>query len=115
MMKVIEAPSLEMWEEVASQCEWATFYHSPLWSKVLTETYSHYLISAKGFLFDDGSKALLPLIGYKRGSFLKKRVRLKSIGKGSYGGLVATGNWNEDKNEQVYNWLKSSGASIYID
>jgi len=114
-MKVIENPSMEFWEEVVTRCEGATFYHSPLWSKLLAETYSHYKVLAKGFLFDDGSKAFLPLLGYKRGSFFKKTTRLKSMGFGSYGGLVATGNWNEDKNEQVYNWLKSSGASIYID
>ena len=115
MMKVIENPSLELWEEVVSQCEGATFYHSPLWSKALVETYTHYRISTKAFLFDDGSKAMLPLVGYKRGRFLKKKIRMKSMGKGSYGGLVATGDWNDDKNEQVFSWLKSSGASIYID
>jgi len=115
MMKVLEDPSLEMWEGVASHCEGATFYHSPLWSKALVETYPHYVSSPKGFLFDDGSKALLPLLSFNKRSFLKKKIRYKSMGFGSYGGLVSTGSWSEEKNEQIYNWLKASGASIYID
>jgi hypothetical protein len=115
MMKVIENPSIEFWEKVATQCEGATFYHSPLWSKVLTETYSHYKILSKGFLFDDGSKAILPLLGYKRGSFFKKTTRLKSMGFGSYGGLVASGNWSDEKSEQVFSWLQERSASVYVD
>ena len=115
MMKVIEDPSLEMWEEVAGQCEWATFYHSPLWSKVLTETYSHYMVLTKGFLFDDGTKALLPLVGYKRKSFFRKTTRLKSMGFGSYGGLVASGSWSDEKSEQVFSWFKSRNARVYVD
>ena len=114
-MKVLENPSMEFWEEVVTRCEGATFYHSPLWSKVLAETYSHYTISTKGFVFDDGSKALLPLLGYKRGSFLKKTTRLKSMGFGSYGGLVASGSWSDEKNEQVFTWLQSKSASVYVD
>jgi len=114
-MEVIERPSLKFWEEVASQSEYATFYHTPLWSKILVETYPHYEISTKAFFFDDGTKVLLPLLRSRKEGFFKKRQRLKSLAFGFYGGPVYVGSWSEEKSEELYSCFKSRRISLHIE
>ncbi|MEI6126542.1 MAG: peptidoglycan bridge formation glycyltransferase FemA/FemB family protein [Pseudomonadota bacterium] len=113
-MEIIETPSAEFWEDVVSQGPCATFYHTPLWSKALAETYPELAVSAKGFIFEDGTRAMMPLLCSRHG-FFKKKLRYKSLGFGSYGGPAYAGTWDAAKNEALYRYFKSKKASLHVD
>jgi len=114
-MEVIGNPSIEFWEEVVSKCECATFYHTYLWSKVLAEAYPIYEVCPKGFIFDDGTKALIPILRSKSKGFFKQRHRLKSLPFGFYGGPIYTGSWSDEKNKELYSYFNSRKISFHIE
>ena len=105
---------MAFWEDVASQSRCATFYHTPLWVKTLAEAYPEFEAASKGFIFEDGTRAIIPLLCSRHG-LLKKKLRYKSLGFGSYGGPAHVGTWDAAKNEALYRYFKSKKVSLHID
>jgi len=68
-MRVIERVDSSFWEEVARACPHATFFHTPYWSELMSSTFS-YVDITKGFVFDDGTRAVFPLM-CRKGSLSK--------------------------------------------
>jgi hypothetical protein len=83
--KVFDQISPEEWQDVADRCEYATFFHTPLWFKVFEKTYPGAAIATKKFSFDNGKIIFFPLIEQKTIRGLKKYM---SAPAGCYGGWI---------------------------
>jgi len=113
-MQIIERPTLEFWNDVVTRSSAATFYHTPLWVETLAQSYPEYEAAPRGFVFDDGTRALLPMLCSRHG-FLKKKLRYKALGFGSYGGPVHTGTWDAEKSEALFGHFQKKKVSLHID
>lgn len=113
-MEIIEQPTREFWQEVVSSSSAATFYHTPLWVHTLARSYPEYEAAPRGFVFDDGTRALLPMLCSRHG-FLKKKLRYKALGFGSYGGPVHTGTWDAEKSESLFGYFQKKKVSLHLD
>lgn len=113
-IEVIENPTRSFWSRIAAESPLATPYHAPLWSEALVRTYRKYEIATVGFLFEDGTQALIPMLRSRRGLFARKR-RYKSFGFGSYGGPLYTGTWDDVKTDAVFSFFKERKASFHFD
>lgn len=113
-MEILENPPRAFWEDVARQSQAATPYHALLWPESLAAEYPDYQVAAIGCVFDDGTRALLPMLRSARG-FLKRTVRYKSFGFGSYGGPIYTGSWDEEKAEALFSFFRDRTVSLHLD
>ena len=112
--EVIENPPRSFWDQVAAESSLATPYHAPLWAEALVRAYRKYEIATIGFLFEDGTQAIIPMLSSARGLFVRRR-RYKSFGFGSYGGPIYTGTWDEEKTEAVFSFFKNRKARLHFD
>ena len=96
-----EKPSIELWEEVARECEYATFFHTPAWARIIEKSLPKYRISTKVYVFEDGISAILPLMTsgrvYKKTSY--------SMAPGVYGGPIAGGELNPERIRGIFSDL----------
>ncbi|MBN1830532.1 MAG: GNAT family N-acetyltransferase [Deltaproteobacteria bacterium] len=89
-MKVIETIERDFWEEIARNCPYATFFHTPYWSDLMAKTFS-YLDMTKGFLFDNGTSAVFPFMREKS-SALRRALGWDNYISGAaytYGGPIS--------------------------
>jgi CelD/BcsL family acetyltransferase involved in cellulose biosynthesis len=78
----------EAWWEVAAACPEATFFHTPLWSRLVTAAFPGWRDASMGFTVRGGQRAVLPMVEAARpmrGLFRE----LVSTFAGCYGGLIA--------------------------
>lgn len=102
-MEVIESSGSEFWENIVSKCEYATFFHTPKWSEILEKTYPHFRVATKLFLFDDGARAVLPLIESKE---LKGILRsCYSMPFTLYGGAISDKSIDKQKVDTIFELL----------
>lgn len=114
-MQITAWPDIPFWEELAAAHPAATFFHSPLWHEIVTGAYPGYDTATLGFAFDDGSRAVLPMIRTKRAGLLRGKARLKSSVFGGYGGILAEPGVAADRQEDMYRHLASQRATIALD
>ena len=112
-MKVIENPNIELWEDIVDNCEYATFFHTPTWAKILEETYPHYRIATKLFIFNDGTRVILPLMK----SRWHKRVShsYTSMPFGLYGGIASDSEVDDQKNEEIFRYISKLNVFINVE
>ena len=70
-MKIKIWPDVPFWDELVKKSPESTFFHTHLWHEIVAETYRDYSIATRGFEFDDGTRAIFPLIQTKAGGMLK--------------------------------------------
>lgn len=105
-MKVVHNVNIKEWQEVVERCEYATFFHTPVWSKNFIKTYPRFKIATKKFIFNDGKKIILPLVAttaYK-GLF---NIYYSSIG-GVYGGWISDQNLSEKQINLIIKWINKN-------
>ena len=61
-MQIKKWPDVAFWQELVSASPASMFYHTPLWHDIVTAAYPDYAVATTGFIFDDGSRALVPFI-----------------------------------------------------
>jgi hypothetical protein len=113
-MKIKNFPDVNSWEQVALTSPETTFFHTPLWHKIVVKTYKHYRIATKEFTFDDGTRALIPFIQTKKGGLFKGKERLKSSVFNMYGGIISDKTLSTVQQNQIFNYLISLKANISI-
>ena len=113
-MKIKNFPDVNSWEQVALQSSEATFFHTPLWHKIVVKTYKHYRIATKEFTFDDGTRALIPFIQTTKGGLFKRKERLKSSVFNMYGGIISDTKLSTVQQDQIFDYLISLKANITI-
>ena len=105
-MKIIDNISKELWDEIISESDHATFFHSHTWANIISKSMPHHKVKTKCFIFDDGTKAILPLI------LLKQRLKgfvksYYSVVPGVYGGLISNNQLlDQDKINRIFDSLK---------
>lgn len=112
-MKVFDKVNFDEWGEVANKCEYATFFHTPTWSKVFTETYPEMTIAAKKFVLNDGTRVFLPLIKTKvmRGLFSSYISNIAGV----YGGVISEREIKDQEINEIFDSLiKGHIASISV-
>lgn len=114
-MEINQWPDVPSWAALVKEHAEATFFHTPLWHDIIVKTYPKYSIATREFTFDDGSKAVIPLIATRAGDFFKTKTRLKSSVFGTYGGIIAKGQLSRKHQGQLYDLLRNSKASISIN
>ncbi|MFZ5919798.1 MAG: GNAT family N-acetyltransferase [Chloroflexota bacterium] len=76
-----------LWQEIVERSPSATFYHTPAWAKILTQTYPTWENATFMMEFEDGNLAVFPLL--RRYLFnIKAFPWFESMVPGAYGGPV---------------------------
>ena len=110
-MKLIERPSTELWDQVVSRSEYATFFHTSTWARIVVETYPHFCIATKGFVLDDGTVAIVPLVGaVERNGFFEW---FESMFPGGYGGAIAERDLTQIETDYIFQHL-TNAHTAYI-
>jgi CelD/BcsL family acetyltransferase involved in cellulose biosynthesis len=104
-MHLIQTIDENFWWEVARKCKYATFFHTPAWHQIATQTYSNYKDVSIGVELKSEVRVVLPLleISHIRGLF----QGLVSTFAGCYGGLIADGPVTSTEAEQIYRAVRS--------
>lgn len=86
-MKIIHQPSRDLWEKVAQQSQDATFFHTPSWVDIISNTFPEFQPETKAFKLRDGSFAILSAVAsVERNRYFKW---YESSHLGGYGGLIS--------------------------
>lgn len=104
-MKVIDEIPVQLWDSVAGQCGYATFFHTHTWAKIFADTFpGEYRIAAKGFEFGDGDIVLFPIMetGHTARGYLKF---CESNVPGTYGGPISFRPITREKMELISEYL----------
>ncbi len=106
-MKVVDMVPFRAWEEIALRCDYATFFHTPYWAKIMSTTYPGAPIATKQFTFDDGVDAIFPLIDEAAKGLVSTKHKLRSMAPGVYGGMIAPARLKPDHLEEALAYLAS--------
>ncbi|WP_251961523.1 lipid II:glycine glycyltransferase FemX [Salinibacter ruber] len=96
----------EFWWEVAEACEYATFFHSPLWHRLIERTFEQCEDRTVGAVTESGVRMVLPLL--KTGEAAKGMMEnLMSTYAGCYGGIIADGEVSKEDLASLYDKVQS--------
>jgi hypothetical protein len=111
-MRVIEKVERNFWNELVENCSYATFFHTPYWSDLMAKTFS-YMDITKGFVFDDGSRAVLPLMR-RKGQFFKNFLYEYVSGPPyTYGGPIADRELRQDRYDEIIEYINTVFKRYY--
>lgn len=102
-MQVFDRVSFDEWQKVVDKCKYATFFHTPVWSRIFVETYTKMKIATRKFVFDDGSIVILPLVKAKTRMGLLSSYF--SNAAGTYGGWISKKDLSEKQIEEMIKWI----------
>lgn len=109
-MEFIESPSQDFWWNVAETCDYATFFHSPLWHHLASTTFEDLEDRTVAAVTDDGTRLVLPLL--KIGESARGMMEdLMSTYAGCYGGVIADGPVSTEEIEQLYGLARTWDVS----
>jgi CelD/BcsL family acetyltransferase involved in cellulose biosynthesis len=111
IMEVITLPGRDIWESIVRHSRHATFFHTPAWATALESTYPAYRNNTRAFIFESGSRAILPLMVEKESRGLFKKAKHKSMPLGVYGGIVSDAQLTADEREAIFRCLAASDIS----
>lgn len=98
----------DFWWDVAEQCRYATFFHTPLWTRLAVETYDGYSDGTVGAITQDGRRIVLPLV--EVGSRGNARM-LRSTFADCYGGLIADGPETVSDQNSFYGFVVANNVA----
>ena len=105
-MKIIKNVDENFWWDVVQKCDYATFYHTPIWAKIASKTYSEIKSYPIGAILDNGTRIVLPLIS-KPGP-LKGMLRVFTSSYAScYGDIIADEAVTNEERAVFYNSINN--------
>ena len=108
MTRVDSPPEHDAWLDVARNCDYATFFHTPIWSELVTRTFPGLRDATLYTTLSSGTRAVLPLVAVARR--LGGRLTIAhSTALGCYGGLIADGPVDEAARDHVHRSALRSG------
>jgi len=90
------------WRKEAEACEYATFFHTPSWLKIFTDTYDEMENATIKIEFKDGKKALIPLIKSKNSN-----IEYLNCPAGTYGEWISGDILSDQQEEKIAKWMNS--------
>jgi hypothetical protein len=103
-MKVIEKVDLSFWLDVAKSCSYATFYHTPYWAQLMTDTFA-YIDETRGFVFDDGTKAVFPFMRIRKRFFDDNYISGPLF---VHGGPISDKKLSDQQSNEIIEYMTSS-------
>ncbi len=108
MTRVDKPRQTDAWLEVARNCEYATFFHTPIWSELVTRAFPDLQDATRYTTLRDGVRVVLPLVAVARR--LGSRLAIAhSTAFGCYGGLIADGPVDEPARARIHRGALRSG------
>lgn len=104
-IKPIETLDEALWEKVARNCPYATFFHTPYWARAFHKTYPNYLIDTRGYILEDGAIAILPLMRLKSRFSIFTGDTVQSMFPGVYGGVISDNSISNEEARRIYESL----------
>jgi lipid II:glycine glycyltransferase (peptidoglycan interpeptide bridge formation enzyme) len=113
-IKTINNVSKQFWDDVIARSDHATFFHTYTWAKIITRTFPQYSISTKGFILEDGTRIVLPLLSARMGAkgFCRS---YESMVPGVYGGIVSDGRQPEPEDSSLIFKKLTNINTVYVD
>jgi hypothetical protein len=106
-MRCLKKPPTDLWEKVARECEYATFFHTPTWARIIEKSLPCFRIGTKAYILEDGTNVILPLM--VRG--LPYRKKYCSMVPGVYGGPIAGRKLTTSEVDLIFSDLCRLGVS----
>jgi hypothetical protein len=104
-MQIADTRDEDLWWNIAQNCKYATFFHTPLWHKLAVMTFPTFKDVTLRFNLSNGVRAVLPLLETKN---IKGFGNLaQSTFAGCYGDLIADGPIDEEEMQYIYEKLRS--------
>lgn len=104
-MKYSQPVASDFWWEVARICEYATFFHTPIWHQLIEMSYPSCRDITLGIQFENGTRAVLPLLeDASSNHWLPIRY---STFAGCYGGVIADGPVPLQKADRLFQTIVS--------
>ena len=108
MTQLDRSPETAAWLEVARRCEYATFFHTPLWSELVTRTFPSMRDATRYATLPDGVQVVLPLVEVARRVGGRLAIA-HSTAFGCYGGVIADGPLDEPARDRIHRSALRSG------
>lgn len=102
-MKVKTPADMEEWQQTADRTPYATFFHTPDWYHLFSQTYPQMQIETKQFIFSDGKTAVFPLMRVAAG---KLRCQYISGPAGVYGGWISGGDMDRPHMNRILAYMQ---------
>ena len=102
-MKVFRTVNFDEWQEIADKCDYATFFHTPNWSKVFTGAYPDMKIATKKFVLGDRTRVILPFVSLRTKTGLFSSYL--SNAAGVYGGIISERKINKNEIDEIFTSL----------
>lgn len=109
--EIVDNVDPDEWQEVADNCDYATFFHTPAWYVAFNKISPSLRIATKLFSFASGKKAILPLMEQKMSVGLHGRYLLGPAG--CYGGWISSDLLDSRHALAIWGWLKDSPHSVF--
>ena len=100
-MRIREGVDEAAWWEVARQCEYATFFHTPLWHQLAVSAFPHCRDVSFSAETPSGTRVVVPLLDQRR-PFLRFLGRTLSTFGNCYGGPIADGPLSNQERRLLY-------------
>jgi Acetyltransferase (GNAT) domain len=101
-------PETAEWLDVARRCEYATFFHTPIWSELVTRTFSDLRDATRHAALRDGVRVVFPLVEVARRVGGRLAIA-HSTAFGCYGGLIADGPVDQHARDRIHRHALRSG------
>ena len=111
-MEIVENVQQKLWDEIILNANGSTYFHTYEWAKIIEQVFRNHSIATAAFIFDDGVKAILPLIQFKR--LLGLRKSCFSMVPGVYGGLISNESLTPEQVEKIYSHIVKKHSDINI-
>jgi hypothetical protein len=112
-MRILKTISDEFWWDVARTCDYATFYHTPIWREIAQRAFpGRYQDATFGAILPSGVRVVFPLYSQRQ---LGPIRWLESTFAGCYGGFIADGPVSPDEAASLYRHVLTwSTHSFYV-
>ncbi len=100
---VTGAVGIDEWQEIADQCGYATFFHTPGWFLAFSRTSSSLKVVTTKFTFPDGVIAILPLM--KRRTLAGLSTQYLMGPAGCYGGWISADALKPEHVRAMADWV----------
>ena len=111
-MEIIDNVQQKLWDDIVLNADGSTYFHTYEWAKIIEQSFSNYSIVTKAFIFDDGVKAILPLMQSKR--FFGFRISYFSMVPGVYGGILSNGKLTLEQVSDIYKSISKECSYLSI-
>lgn len=111
-MEIVENVQQKLWDEIILNANGSTYFHTYEWAKIIEQSFPNYSIATEAFVFDDGVKAILPLMQSKR--FLGLRKSFISMIPGVYGGLISNESLTPERVDEIYSHVVKKCSNLNV-